>query len=622
MQSHARILKSLFRLIVVAGVTGLLVVSAAPLLPAQSTVPSSAVQAARMPQYAPRLAHPATSRMPAGVPFSPADHRRQPEGDIYDNGPVNGQVDAWTINFGFVVTNSMQVTNTLQGVTAVNFWAWLVPGDTITNVEVSIGSSPYGKDIFDGFLNVSQSQCIPNEFGYNVCLESANFNNGPNFTGNTWVTLQNANVPSGDPVYWDENSGVGCQSPGCPSQAQLNTVGTIPSEAFTLEGNPCFSGQQKPAPEAKAVTVPRSPSQNYRVIYTFTGGADGGAPAAGLLIDAAGNLYGTNSYGGPFGGGTVFKLTPGASGWRFSRLYAFSGANGRYPNSALVREPNGRLIGTTGAGGLGVGVLFGLSPDGSIPRSVFSNWIETLLYSFTGGSDGEGPGGTLALDSSGNIYGSAFAGGANRGGTLYEFTNGGLQVLHAFPASGGDGLSPIGVVNGSDGLYGITTAGGSDFVGTLFTTAGGYRVLHSFTQSVESRPTSLAADQAGNFYGTSTFAPGPCSPLQEDVYSLSPPDWNPSTLATVSQGEVRSWVSADASGNLYGTTEGAGLSGDGTVFKLTCCWNYSDLYDFAGGPSDGANPEGPPVVDAQGNIYGTAVNGGPYGLGVVWEISP
>ena len=151
---------------------------------------------------------------------------------LYENGPVNGQVDAWTINFGYAVTDSAQVNGTVAG---FSFWAWLIPGDTISNVELSIGSSPYGTDQFDGFVNVTSSNCFGNSFGYNVCDETASLN-GPTLNGNYWFTLQNANVPSGDPVYWDENSGVGCTSSGCPSQAQENSIGSIPSEAFTVSG--------------------------------------------------------------------------------------------------------------------------------------------------------------------------------------------------------------------------------------------------------------------------------------------------------------------------------------------------------------------------------------------------
>ena len=633
MQSQAQRHISPFRTIVLAAVTALLITSAALPMRAQNSVPATAVQAARMPEFASRLAHPATPRMPRR-------HLPQGNGVAYDNGPVNGQVDAWTLNFGFATTNSIQVDSGGSGVTGLSFWAWLIPGDTVSNVQVSIGSAPFGADQFNGVVNLTQSGCFINQFGYNVCMESGNFTNGPTLNGNAWVTLQNANVPSGDPVYWDENSGIGCISPGCPSEAQENTVGTIPSEAFSILGSTttCESPvEEKPATEAKVVTVPPSPTQSYRVIYNFTGAGDGGSPFAGLVIDAAGNLYGTTGGGGPFGEGTVFKLTPGASGWRFNRLYSFSGPNGSEPDSTLVLGADGTLFGTTFFGGMGDGVLFGLSPAGNVLPSVFSNWMETLLYSFTSGSDGAMPGGSLVLDSSGNIYGNAALGGANHGGTLYEFTNGGIQVLHAFPGFRGDGSDPVGVVSGSDGLYGITGSGGLDAGGTFYTTAGGYQVLHNFdSNGPDGKPTNLVADQAGNLYGTSSYTslicvrpghhvPGGEEPLGVSlVFQLSPPAWNPSILQGFEQifTSLTSRISTDASGNIYGTTDNYGYSGLGNVFKLTCCWNYTDLYDFAGAPNDGANPEAAPVVDAQGNIYGTTSSGGAYGLGVVWEISP
>ncbi len=294
------------------------------------------------------------------------------------------------------------------------------------------------------------------------------------------------------------------------------------------------------------------------------------------------------------------------------------------PDSTLVRGPDGRLYGTTVVGGLGDGTLFGLSPAGNILPSVFSNWMETLLYSFTGGSDGANPGGSLVVDSSGNIYGNAAKGGANRGGTLYEFTNGGIQVLHAFPAFGGDGTNPIGVVSGSDGLYGITGSGGNMGAGTLYTTAGGYQVLHNFAFNYpEGSPNSLAADQAGNLYGTSTYS-SPCGVADATVSQLSPPGWDPVPLASIGPDTLGllSWITTDALGNIYGTTNFDGAYFSGTVFELTCCWNYTGLHDFAGGPNDGAQPMAGPVVDAQGNIYGTTSYGGAYGQGVVWEISP
>ena len=154
MSNQAQGFTSLFRNTVSSAAIAVLITFAALSLPAQNTVPASASQAARMPQFASRLAHPAKGRMPAKPPVGSYSHRHLPPGQqqvAYDNGPVNGQVDAWVINFGFAVTNSIQVSNDTT-LTSMNFYAWLIPGDTITNVEVSIGSQPYGTDLFDGFI--------------------------------------------------------------------------------------------------------------------------------------------------------------------------------------------------------------------------------------------------------------------------------------------------------------------------------------------------------------------------------------------------------------------------------------------------------------------------------------
>jgi hypothetical protein len=158
-------------------------------------------------------------------------------GNLYDNGPVNGEVDAWTINFGFSVTDSFHLSANELPVSGIDFWAWLLPGDTITNVEVQVGLTRFGNELSDQIVSLTQSNCFSNITGFNVCMESGNLSAVNLSAGNYWVTLSNASVPSGDPVYWDENSGVGCQSPGCPSLAQENQSGTIPSESFTLLGS-------------------------------------------------------------------------------------------------------------------------------------------------------------------------------------------------------------------------------------------------------------------------------------------------------------------------------------------------------------------------------------------------
>jgi hypothetical protein len=143
----------------------------------------------------------------------------------YSNGPINGTTDAWTINFGFVVSDTF---TTSGGVTAgLSFGAWLFPGDVLESAEVQITSAEFGGTTYtDQVVNFSQSGCSGNQYGFNVCTETSSFGPVNLAAGTYWINLDNAVVNNGDPVYWDENSG--------PSSASENSVGTIPSEAFTL----------------------------------------------------------------------------------------------------------------------------------------------------------------------------------------------------------------------------------------------------------------------------------------------------------------------------------------------------------------------------------------------------
>ncbi len=581
-------------------------------------VPATARQAAQMSQFASRL-HPTATRL-RGTPV-PRAHQRQgaiwPQDEIaYDNGPVNGNVDAWTINFGYAVTNSAQINTQINGLTGITFWAWLIPGDTITNVEVSIGVAPFGSEAFDGFVNLTSSNCFSNSFGYNVCEESGNYS-GPNTNGNLWVTLQNANVPSGDPVYWDENSGVGCSSPGCPSLAQESVLGTIPSESFDIlanVGTTCASNLPN-EPTIHPAIQRANPAPTYKVLYNFSGGVDGWYPNS-LSMDGHGNLYGTTLNGGIENNGTAFKLTPETSGWRYTRLYLFPGANGTSPSSPLVVAPNGTLYGTTLFGGdAGNGTIFGLSPSGHVLQTVFANLTENILYSFLGSSDGYRPQGNLVLQS-GNLYGTA-SGGSNSYGTVYEFSNGALQVLHAF--SGPDGASPSGgVIQGQGGLYGVTAGGGASHMGTVYTLAGGFHVLYDFTGQLDGGgPMSLAADQAGNLYGATGSAFPGCGG-GGTIFTLSYPDWNLGVLQSYSGfgDPLQAWTATDASSNFYVTLGDYGAYFEGAILK-----NLQSIHDFTGG-ADGSWPAGPVLVDAAGNVYGITVNGGAFGEGVVFEITP
>ncbi len=148
---------------------------------------------------------------------------------VYSNGPINGNTDAWTINFGFVVSDTFNVTGT-STITGGSFGMWLFEGDTLTSAELSITSGENsGTTYYNQTVNFTQSGCSTNGFGFNVCTESTTFNGPTLNSGTYWLNLQNASVPSGDPIYWDENSG--------PSSASENTVGSIPSESFTVLGS-------------------------------------------------------------------------------------------------------------------------------------------------------------------------------------------------------------------------------------------------------------------------------------------------------------------------------------------------------------------------------------------------
>ncbi len=153
---------------------------------------------------------------------------------LYSNGPINGNTDAWTINFGFVVSDTFTQTSNNSTITGASFGMWLFSGDTLTSAELSITSGENsGNSYFDQTVNFTQGACTANQYGYNVCQENTTFNGPTLNTGSYWLNLQTASVPSGDPVYWDENSG--------PSMASESSVGSIPSEAFTILGS-CETG--------------------------------------------------------------------------------------------------------------------------------------------------------------------------------------------------------------------------------------------------------------------------------------------------------------------------------------------------------------------------------------------
>ena len=152
------------------------------------------------------------------------------QNDLYDNGPTDGQTSAWTINFGFAISDSFTLNGNSE-VNGLNFAAWIFPGDVLSSVEVAITSSEFGgTTYFDQIVNLASTGCFLNQIGFNVCNETGNFGTNVNLRAGTyWLTLDNACCSLGDPYYWDQNSG--------PSLASSSSYGTIPSESFTLLGS-------------------------------------------------------------------------------------------------------------------------------------------------------------------------------------------------------------------------------------------------------------------------------------------------------------------------------------------------------------------------------------------------
>jgi hypothetical protein len=146
--------------------------------------------------------------------------------EAYDNGPIDGNTDAWTINFGFVVSDSFTLDSATT-LTHLTFGSWMFEGDVLQTADVSLTSDEFGGTTFySATVNFTQSGCTVNGFGFNVCTESAGFSGATLNAGTYWLNLQNAVVSNGDPVYWDENGG--------PSSGSESSVGTIPSESFTI----------------------------------------------------------------------------------------------------------------------------------------------------------------------------------------------------------------------------------------------------------------------------------------------------------------------------------------------------------------------------------------------------
>ena len=389
-------------------------------------------------------------------------------------------------------------------------------------------------------------------------------------------------------------------------------------------------------------------AQTLDVLHSFTGGGDGATPNAGLRMDRSGVFYGTTKQGGangPNGYGTVFRLTQQSQGWILVPLYSFDGGNdGSNPMGRITVGPSGELYGTTssgggtGCGGNGCGTVFALQPPMNSPRNALAPWRESVLYRFGGGNDAASPTGDIAFDSSGNLYGTTTSGGSYQKGTVFELTptdHGWTETILWSFTGGSDGGSPAsGVMLDSAGnLYGTTQSGGSHGYGSVFqvTQSGGSWTLHTLynfrNHSDGAYPSGgLILDASGNLYGST---PSDGSSGGGTIFELTPQSngsWTFTLLYGFSGqagGGPQASFAIDTTGALYGTAYRDGAHGFGSVVKLAPSnhgWVYADLHDFVY-ENDGAEPDGNLVLDSNGNMYGTASTAGEYGYGVIFEIS-
>lgn len=343
------------------------------------------------------------------------------------------------------------------------------------------------------------------------------------------------------------------------------------------------------------VGLPAS-AQTFKSLYSFTGTPDGANPFQSNLLNVSGALYGTTGTGGLSNAGTIFKFD---SAGKETVIYSFTGgADGNQPSMGLIRDSQGNFYGTAFFGGDTSCVLLTTEPPGCGSVYKFDSSLTnlTILHTFTGGTDGAWPQG-LVIDSAGNLYGVTLYGG-NLNCPLYP--GGGCGVVFKISAAGS--LSPLYTFQGgTDGAFpfGFLTLRG----GAVYGGVGGGGNL---------------SDCGGAGCGV-VFAVSTSTGAEKPLYTFT---------GGADGASPTSQFLFDTKDNLYGTTYAGGdvgcsnesSVGCGVVFRLSRAGKETVLYTFKGSP-DAANPSWGLTVDSSGNGYGTTLYGGTSNLGAVFELS-
>jgi uncharacterized repeat protein (TIGR03803 family) len=357
-------------------------------------------------------------------------------------------------------------------------------------------------------------------------------------------------------------------------------------------------------------------------------------PVPAIVAVVLSSCFSPANLGLPPANDTQAASARGSPRYREKVLYDFTspGYGANYV-SPLTADGHGDYFGTTEVGGTGHGTVYELMPNGK------GDWSESTLHVFTGGADGGTPASTpLIFDKNADLYGITDLGGANNSGVAYELLRSGTtwseHVLYTFGVGSSMGDYPFSFVADSKGdffgTYDCYQDGGgiTEGVFELSRSSKGWITTLIFNDNIPSATSGgggLAIDAKGNIFGVTSLAFKP-----SEIFELSPSGstWAVKILYTFPRIRIDPEAPPvlDTEGNIYGATVAGGSAGAGTVYELTSSksssWTYKTLYAFKGGSSDGAAPYASVTFDSGGDIYGTTAVGGGQNDGTVYELTP
>jgi uncharacterized repeat protein (TIGR03803 family) len=432
------------------------------------------------------------------------------------------------------------------------------------------------------------------------------------------VRVEDANgnlVTSGGPtVTLSVASGpTGAALDGTMSVTARNGIATFKNIWFSDSGTYTLQASCGVLTAATSNSLAASGNTDMSNIASFATLVGGANPQGALVEDSSGNLYGVTTNGGAHGYGSIFEVARGSDS--ITTLTSFDNANGAFPEGRLLIDSAGNLYGTTSAGGA--------NGDGTVFELQSGSHSVATLGTFNG-SNGAAPAAGLIRDSAGDLFGATSSGGdANGDGTVFEIVNGSNTITTLVQFNGADGSGPLGemVMDSQGNLYGTTTAGGANGNGTIFKIASGsLTTLASFNGTNGDSPQgALLRDSGGDLFGT-TYDGGAFD--DGTVFELASGSSTITTLVSfngTNGANPISGVVMDNNGDLFGTTSSGGdANGDGTVFEIAQGTDTITTLALLNS-GNGSGPNGL-LIDSSGDLFGTTSNGGADGYGVVFEL--